>query len=70
MTSKNEGGNSHSNKAKVIATSFFKSPIIVESTTLAHNLLKTQHKQIIAILHSLVIRCRMHKGKIFCIIMW
>ncbi len=70
MTSKIGGRNSCSNKANVIATSFFKSPIIVRSTTLAHNLLKTQHKQIITILHSLVIRCHMHKGKISCIIMW
>jgi hypothetical protein len=41
MTSKNDGGNSFFSNINVIATSFFSSPFLIGSTTLAQILLKT-----------------------------
>jgi hypothetical protein len=65
MTSKNDGRISFYSKTNVIATSCFNSPIVVGSTPLTQTLLKTQCKQMMAILQSFVIRCRMHKKKDF-----
>jgi len=67
---KNDEGNSHSNNTNVKATSCLKSPIVVGSTIFAHNFLKTQNNQIIAMLQPFVVRCCMHKGKISCIMTW
>jgi hypothetical protein len=66
MISEN-GGNFWSSNTNVIIVSFFNSPIMARSTTLAHGCLKTWHNQMIAILYPLIIRCCIHKGKISCI---
>jgi hypothetical protein len=44
------GGNFRSSNINVIIASFFNSPIMARSTTLAHSCLKTWHNQMIAIL--------------------
>jgi hypothetical protein len=65
------GRNFRYNNINVITTFFFNSPnIVVGSTNLPHNLLKTWHKWMIVILQPFVIRCHMHKNNIYCIIPW